>query len=116
MLYLAHNRLRHRTPARNVLQKLGNVFDPLRTAVGDQQHGFFAHCVLAEVAAVALNSCTNCARFFTLSTGVWGRMPWPRLKMCPGRPSASGMRQSRPMTSAPVSDIEGNNVALSVPK
>lgn len=31
-------------------------------------------------------------------------------------PSSSGMRQSSPMTSAPVSDIEGSKVALSVPK
>ena len=26
-------------------------------------------------------SCTSRARFFTFSTGVSGRMPWPRLKM-----------------------------------
>ena len=83
-------------------------------------------------------------------------MPWPRLKMWPGRPAArsqnvfgaglqflpvgeeqnrievalhgsldspvwrqpssSGMRQSRPITSAPVSCMDGSSVALSVPK
>ncbi len=32
------------------------------------------------------------------------------------QPSSSGMRQSRPITSAPVSCIEGSRVALSVPK
>ena len=36
----------------------------------------------------AAYSCTKRARFFTLSTGVSGRMPWPRLKMWPGRPAA----------------------------
>jgi hypothetical protein len=34
------------------------------------------------------NSCTMRARFFTFSTGVSGKMPWPRLKMWPGRPPA----------------------------
>src|SRR5258708_39794353 len=34
-------------------------------------------------------SCTKRARFFTFSTGVSGRMPWPSLKMWPGRPAAS---------------------------
>src|ERR1700690_3190415 len=92
------------------------------------------------------------ARFFTFSTGVSGRMPWPRLKMWPGRPAAwrrmasardlisfqsaksstgsrlpctapllprlfhpvsSGMRQSRPRTSAPDSCIDGKRVELS---
>src|SRR6516162_8489257 len=33
-------------------------------------------------------SSTKRARFFTLSTGVSGRMPCPRLKMRPGRPAA----------------------------
>src|SRR5215472_18136773 len=32
--------------------------------------------------------CTRSARFLTFSTGVSGKMPWPRLKMWPGRPSA----------------------------
>ena len=32
------------------------------------------------------------------------------------QPSSSGMRQSRPITSAPVSFIAGRSVALSVPK
>src|ERR1035441_8278427 len=155
MLHLAHHRLRHGPAARDVLQELGNVLHPLRTAVSDEQHCRLAHSALAGLAAVRLNSCTNCAKSFTLETGVCGKMPWPRLKMCPGRPSARrrmcsarrfssghdansvtgsrlpctacacptvrqpssrGIRQSRPMTSAPVSAMEGNRVALSVPK
>src|SRR5258708_5604689 len=31
-------------------------------------------------------SCTKRARFFTFSTGVSGRMPWPRLKISPCPP------------------------------
>src|SRR5664279_2898081 len=155
MLHLAHYGLRHGPAARDVQQELGNVLHPLRTAVSDEQHCRLAHSILAGLAAVKLNSCTNCARSFTLVTGVCGKMPWPRLKMCPGRPSARrrmcsarrfssghdansvtgsrlpctacacptvrqpssrGIRQSRPMTSAPVSAMDGSKVALSVPK
>src|ERR1019366_1967041 len=155
MLHLAHHRFRHGPAARDVLQELGNVLHLLRTAVSDEQHRRLAHSLLAGLAAVKPNSCTNCARSFTLETGVCGKMPWPRLKMCPGRPSARrrmcsarrfssghdansntgsrlpctarvrptvrqpssrGTRQSKPMTSAPVSAMEGSRVALSVPK
>ena len=42
----------------------------------------------AEPEAEPEYSCTKRARFFTFSTGVSGRMPWPRLKMWPGRPAA----------------------------
>src|SRR5271166_327194 len=154
MLHLAHHRLSHGTPARNVLQKFGNVLDPLGAAVRDQQNCGLAHDILVAFADV-LNSCTKSARFLTLSTGVSGKMPCPRLKMWPGRlsasrrmcsarcftsfheansvtgsrfpctaclcptvcqPSSSGTRQSNPITSAPVSDIEGSSVVLSVPK
>src|SRR5215469_10185270 len=80
MLNLAYHIVRHRPAARNVLQKFRDVLYALRAAMGDQQHRLPAHDFLAEVADAA-NSCTNCARFFTLSTGVFGRMPWPRLKM-----------------------------------
>src|SRR5271157_2078352 len=45
MLDLAHHGLGHWPPARNVLQKFRNVFDPLRSAMSDQQQSFFAHCV-----------------------------------------------------------------------
>ena len=31
---------------------------------------------------------THLTTWMTLSTGVPGTMPWPRLKMCPGRPAA----------------------------
>src|SRR5271165_5435903 len=154
MLHLAHHRFRHRTPARNVLQERGDVLYPLRAAVRDQENYRLAHDFLVLVGDV-LNSCTKSARFFTLSTGVSGKMPCPRLKMWPGRlsasrrmcsarcftsfheansvtgsrfpctaclcptvrqPSSSGTRQSNPITSAPVSDIEGSSVVLSVPK
>src|ERR1017187_9182215 len=33
----------------------------------------------------SLNSGTISTQAFTFSTGVSGRMPWPTLKMCPGR-------------------------------
>ncbi len=35
---------------------------------------------------VDASRCTYCASICTCSTGVDGRMPWPRLKMWPGRP------------------------------
>src|SRR6516225_6125370 len=155
MLNLAHHSLGHRPSTGDVLQKFRNVLHVLGAAMGDEQHRCPAHCVLVAGAAVEENSCTNCARFLTLSTGVCGRMPCPRLKMCPGRPSArrrmcsarcfssfheaksstgsrfpctarlcptvlqpssSGTRQSSPITSAPVSAIEGSSAVLSVPK
>ena len=59
VLHFAHHCLRHRTSARDVLQELGNVLDALGAAVRDQQNSLLAHGVLAEVAAVELNSCTN---------------------------------------------------------
>src|SRR5579864_5804879 len=68
MLHLAHNRLRHGTSTRNVLQELGNVLHPLRTAMSDEQHCLLAHSVPARPAAVRLNSRTNWARSFTLET------------------------------------------------
>src|SRR5271166_793631 len=106
MLHLAYHRLSHRPPARDVLQELGNVVDPLGAAVRDQQNGRFTHHFLAAVAD-ELNSCTKSARLFTLSTGVSGKMPWPRLKMCPGRLSASRrMCSARCFTSL----HEANNV------
>src|SRR5215469_12822302 len=45
-------------------------------------------------------SCTNFARFLTFSTGVSGRMPWPRLKIWPDRPPArSRMSSARDFSS-----------------
>lgn len=38
--------------------------------------------------SVLLISWTISTSAITFSTGVSGRMPWPRLKMCPGRPPA----------------------------
>src|ERR1700684_2802566 len=86
MLYLANDGFRERTPARNVLEEFGNVLDAVGTAMRDEQHGRL-HRAAPDTAA-ALKSCTNLARSFTFSTGVCGRMPWPRLKMWPGRASA----------------------------
>src|SRR6516164_8821578 len=99
MLDLLYDGLGHRPPTRNVLQELRNVFYPFRAAVRNQQNCSLAHYDLAAMADV-LNSCTNSARFFTLSTGVCGRIPCPRLKTCPGRPSASlRMFSARCLTS-----------------
>ena len=60
---------------------------------GDAVHGTrlpaFGFRLPEEVTRDAEYSCTKWARFFTFSTGVSGRMPWPRLKMWPGRPAAS---------------------------
>src|SRR5580704_5647351 len=80
VLNFLYHSVRHRTSARNVLQKCGDVLDFVGTSVRNQQDSPLAHDFLA-VAAAAVKSCTNCARFFTLSTGVCGRMPCPRLKM-----------------------------------
>ena len=33
-----------------------------------------------------VRSWTQSTRAWRCSTGVWGRTPWPRLKICPGRP------------------------------
>ncbi len=74
MLHLAYHCLRHRPAARDILQKFGNVLDSLRTAMSDEQYCLLAHSALIGV-AVKLNSCTNCARSFTLETGVCGKIP-----------------------------------------
>jgi len=43
---------------------------------------------LVQDLRVALSSWTQSTKATTWSTGVPGRMPWPRLKMWPGRPPA----------------------------
>src|SRR6185503_11033207 len=43
---------------------------------------------LQKIHAFALSSCTASTNAITLSTGVSGSIPWPRLKICPGRPPA----------------------------
>src|SRR6185437_23900 len=45
----------------------------------------------AERLAHAVSVCTRSTTRRTASTGVVGKTPWPRLKMCPGRPSARAM-------------------------
>src|SRR5260370_9674181 len=49
-------------------------------------------------------SCTNRARFFTFSTGVSGRMPWPLLQLWPSRPRA---RRRMSSSRAPLSFQSG---------
>src|SRR6266566_3395460 len=80
---------RKRASASYSQQEIGNLIDGIRAAVRKQEHT----CVLVRIAhfstaALAEYSCTYAASAFTFSTGVSGKMPWPKLKMCPGRPAA----------------------------
>ena len=56
-------------------QVLRDILQAVRRAVGEQEDGLLH----------GRNSRTICTTAFTASTGVSGRMPWPVLKMCPGR-------------------------------
>ena len=57
-----------------------------RAPESDQQHAVDGR--LRHDGSCALNSWTASTRARTLSTGVVGRMPCPRLKTCPARPAA----------------------------
>ena len=80
----------------DVPYKFGNVIERFGAAVSEKQHrGLLVfHWRAPATAYFALNSLTNPTRAFTLSTGVSGRIPCPRLKMCPGRPPAWRMISS----------------------
>ena len=64
-----------RLASANVRKVLRYVLDAFRRSVGEQQ----------DAAVHGRNSRTISTTALTLSTGVSGRIPWPRLKMCPGR-------------------------------
>ena len=70
-----HNVWRPRAATPDVTQVAFHVFHPLRSAVSEQKntqrHG--------------LNSRTISTTALTFSAGVSGRMPWPKLKIWPGR-------------------------------
>src|SRR5579884_280359 len=71
--------LRRDAPAReHAIEKRSNLFGAGRPTEAEQDDG----------TAHALNSCTASMSASTLSTGVSGRIPCPRLKMCPGLPPA----------------------------
>src|SRR5205807_7182257 len=61
-------------------------------AVGHAQHGggqrrsFRSLCCFCSRLE---DACTVSTISFRLSSGELGRTPWPRLKMCPGRPPAA---------------------------
>src|SRR5215216_1207638 len=59
-----------------------------RTFVSGRGHLNFLSSHYRKDSYLWLISCTASTSAITFSTGVSGKMPWPRLKMCPGRPSA----------------------------
>src|SRR5947209_12414296 len=83
MAYLFDDRIRNRTAAGDVLHELRNVIRRIRAAMGQQQNGqlILCHRTAPEAEYFALNSLTKVTRARTLSTGVSGRMPCPRLKI-----------------------------------
>src|ERR1700679_2773593 len=85
MLQFFHNLQRERPPPRHFAQILRHLSQHIGCSMREQQHRalalLFDHC--------APNSFTHSTTRITFSTGVAGTMPWPRLKMCPGRPAAA---------------------------
>src|SRR5579872_399404 len=90
MPYLFHRRVWNGPPAGDVLEELGDLRGRIRAAMRKEQNCCFVghHRTAPVVEYLALNSLTKFTRARTFSTGVSGRIPCPRLKMCPARPPA----------------------------
>src|SRR5262249_57054946 len=101
ILHLFNGGVRPRTAAGDAVHERGHVRGRFRATVGEKQDGSLllghgrAPCFPFRSMPsawgreyLALACFTKSTRAITFSTGVSGRMPWPRLKMCPGRPPA----------------------------
>ena len=99
LLHFLDNLRRQWASAGDAEQKFGHMLHGIGAAVREQQDCglcglsgswfYGAHSVsdaglAAAKVAFAEYSCTNRASALTFSTGVSGKMPWPRLNMCPG--------------------------------
>ena len=73
---------RGRAPAADVGHERGEVVQVVDGAVRDERRP-------RRRSSRARSARTYSTTARTLSTGVSGMMPWPRLKMCPGRPPAA---------------------------
>src|ERR1044072_614407 len=80
--HLKHSLARDVATVQDILEEGPCVVHAFGPAEGDDQQG------IVSVAHLALISWTMSTSAITLSTGVSGRMPCPRLKMWPGRPPA----------------------------
>src|SRR6478752_6014474 len=87
MADLLHGCVRERAPTRNIFEEFADIGfgRSIGRPMRQQQDGF--HTVFAPAFAYfAARSCTNSTSIFTFCSGVSGRIPCPRLKMCPVRP------------------------------
>ena len=84
VLNLFDDLLRQRPPADHVAQIFGNLLDGLRGSVGQQQHGLFSHWP-----SPGGTRAPSAPRPAHSPPALSGTMPWPRLKMWPGRPLAA---------------------------
>src|ERR1700677_4565528 len=85
MLQLFHDLLRKRPTTRHFAEILRHLPQHIGCPMREQQHR--ASTLLTDHCAP--NSFTHSTTRITFSTGVPGTMPWPRLKICPGRPPAA---------------------------
>src|ERR1043165_5011240 len=81
MCHLQHAFARHIPPTQHVLEERHHVIYSLRPAKRNQQQRIVIHFH-------PFNPCTISTSAITFSTGVSGKIPCPRLKICPGRPPA----------------------------
>src|SRR5579871_1260382 len=87
---LFHHHLWNQPSPGDVPHEFWNVRGRVGTAMSKKQNGssLLTHCTAPVAESLALSSLTKSTRARTFSTGVSGRIPCPRLKMCPARPPA----------------------------
>ena len=87
---------RDRAARAHVREKRPHLLGLLGPAEGDQQHAVDRALRHARLIA-RVSSCTMSTSALTWSTGAAGKMPWPRLKTCPGRPAAASSTSRAPL-------------------
>src|SRR5579872_6518141 len=99
---------RNRPPCGYAVEERANLIRTGRPAEANQDD----RAVLRVRTHFRLISCTESISARTWSTGVSGRMPWPRLKMWPGRPAAWSRiaRTRRRISGRPAKSTTGSRL------